>query len=65
MELLLDLLPILIPFVIIEIGIRVYCIIDIHKPERKVLLVSKTVWTVLIAVVTLAWVVYLLGGRES
>ena len=65
MESLIDLLPILIPFLVIELGVRIYCIIDVNKPEREVLLVNKTVWTVLIALVTFAWVVYLLGGKKA
>ncbi len=63
METLIELLPILIPFMIIEIVARVYAIVDIYKPERATNLLGKTAWTVLIILVNFAWVVYLLGGR--
>ena len=65
MDILIELLPILIPFFIIELSVRVYCIIDIYKKDRQVLLLTKNVWTILIALVTFAWVVYLLAGRKT
>ena len=65
MDLIIDLLPILIPFVVIEIAIRVYCIIDMRKPERKLAMLSLQVWTIVVALVTFAWVVYLLVGKEE
>ena len=58
-----DLLPVLIPLVILEIAIRIYAIVDIHKEERKTILLGKTAWTVLVALVNFAWVVYFIGGR--
>ena len=56
---------IIMPFLVIELGIRIYAIIDIHKSTRRVLLISKNAWTAIVAVVTLGWVVYLLFGREQ
>ncbi len=59
-----ELLPILIPLGILEIAIRIYAIEDIHKEERKPVLFGKTAWTVLVALVSFAWVVYFIGGRD-
>ncbi len=58
-----DLLPILIPLFVIEIAARIYAIVDIHKPERATNLLGKTAWTIIVAVISFGWVVYLLGGR--
>jgi len=58
-----EFLPIIIPLGILEIAIRIYAIVDVHKEERKTVLLKKTGWTVLIAIVTFAWVVYFIGGR--
>ncbi len=65
MEAFLEILPFILPFILINIAIQVYVIIDIHKEERNVILLSKTWWTVVVVLVSFAWVVYLLAGREE
>lgn len=68
MELILELLPILIPIVIIELGLRVYAIIDIVKLEEKEIKTrwfKPVVWIIIVAVVNLAWIVYLVAGKEE
>lgn len=64
-ETIIEILPILIPLVLIDLGIRIYSIIDLYKPHREALFVSKTVWTVLIALINFGWVIYLLAGRKD
>ncbi len=60
-----ELLPVLIPLLLINGAFQVFAIIDVHKKDREVLFFTKTVWTVVLIVINVAWVVYLLGGRKE
>ena len=57
-------LPLIIPVLLIELGMKVYAILDIHKRERETVGIGKTGWTVVIALITLGWLPYLLVGRK-
>ncbi len=65
MEAFLEILPYIIPFILINVAIQVYVIIDIHKADRKVILMNKTWWTVFVILLSVGWVIYLLAGREQ
>ncbi|HEU4783583.1 MAG TPA: PLDc N-terminal domain-containing protein [Ktedonobacterales bacterium] len=55
-----------IPLVIIDLAMVVYCIVDLFKPDRKVRGNNKLVWLLVILLVsTLGWLIYLLAGREE
>lgn len=58
-------LPILIPLLIVELAFRVYSLIDLFKPHRESLILSKTVWAFIIGLINFGWVVYLLAGRKD
>jgi len=64
-EEIIEILPILLPLLAIELGMRIYAVVDIHKKTRETLLVSKTVWTVIVLLISFGWVVYLLAGRKD
>lgn len=56
----------LLPLVLIDLGIVIYCIVDLFKPDRRVRGGNKIVWLIIILLVsTLGWVAYLLIGRED
>jgi hypothetical protein len=56
----------LLPLVIIDLGMVIYCIIDLYKPERRVSGGNKTVWLLIILLIsTIGWLAYLLAGRED
>jgi len=56
----------LLPLVLIDVGIVVYCIVDLYRPERRVRGGNKIVWLLIILLVsTLGWLAYLLVGRED
>lgn len=65
MEELVELLPILIPFMVINLGIIIYTVFDIHKADREVVGLSKFWWTVIVIFVSFGWVIYLLAGRKQ
>ena len=65
METILEILPFLIPLLLIELAFRIYSIIDLFKPHRETLFIGKTPWLIIIALINFGWVVYLLAGRKD
>lgn len=56
----------LLPLALIDLGVVVYCILDLYKPDRRVRGGNKTVWLLIILFISaLGWVAYLLAGRED
>ena len=61
-----SLLLILLPLVVIELGLVVFSLVDLFKPERRVIGDNKLVWALIIILVgTIGPIVYLLGGRKQ
>jgi hypothetical protein len=61
-----SLLLILLPLVVIELGLVVFSLVDLLKPERRVIGDNKLVWALVIVVVgTVGPIVYLLAGRKQ
>lgn len=56
---------VLFPLVLIELGIRVYAIMDILKPDRVTNIMNKTPWIIICALINFGWVIYLLVGRKD
>jgi hypothetical protein len=60
------LLPIIVPLLLIQLGLVVYTLFDLLKPERRVKGGSKLLWAVVIILVNLVGpLVYLFIGRED
>lgn len=56
----------LIPLAIIDLGMVIYCVVDLYRPDRRVRGGNKLLWLLVILLVsTLGWVIYLLVGREE
>jgi hypothetical protein len=61
-----SLLLILLPIIVIELGLVVFSLVDLFKPERRVIGDNKLVWALVIVVVgTIGPIVYLLAGRKQ
>ena len=61
-----SLLLILLPLVLIEVGLVVFSLVDLIKPERHVIGDNKLVWALVIVLVgTIGPIVYLLAGRKQ
>ena len=59
-------LLILVPIVVIELGLVVFSLVDLLKPERRVIGDNKLVWALIIVLVgTIGPIVYLLAGRKQ
>lgn len=62
----LEILPLILPLLLIDMGTRVYAVIDILKPDRKVTLNNnKVAWIIIAALVNIAGIIYLLVGRDE
>lgn len=56
----------LIPLALIDLGMVIYSIVDLFKPERRVRGDNKLVWLLVILLVsTFGWLIYLLAGRTE
>ena len=63
-ELLIKLLPVLIPIFLIELGLMIYCIVDLVKREKTN--GPKWVWVLVIVLVNIIGpVIYLIVGRKD
>ena len=61
-----SLLLILLPLLVIELGLVVFSLVDLFKPERQVIGDNKLVWALIIVLVgTIGPIVYLLAGRKQ
>jgi hypothetical protein len=61
-----SLLLILLPLVVIELGLVVFSLVDLFKPERRVIGDNKLVWALIIVLIgTIGPIVYLLAGRKQ
>jgi Phospholipase_D-nuclease N-terminal len=61
-----NLLLILLPLVVIELGLVVFSLVDLFRPERRVVGNNKLVWALIIVLVgTIGPIVYLLAGRKQ
>jgi hypothetical protein len=55
----------LIPLALIDVGMKIYCIVDLYKPDRRVR-GNKIIWLLVILLVsTFGWLIYLLAAREE
>jgi hypothetical protein len=56
----------ILPLALLDLGMVIYCIIDLYRPARRVRGGNKLPWLLVILLVgTLGWIIYLLVGREE
>ncbi len=61
-----NLLLVLLPLVVIELGLVVFSLVDLFQPERHVVGNNKLIWALVIVLVgTIGPLVYLLAGRKQ
>ena len=65
MERLIEILPLLIPILLIDLGFKVYAFIDILKEDRRVRWDNKVVWIIISVVINYGWIFYFLFGRDE
>ncbi len=61
-----DLLPLLLPLVLLQVGLLVWALIDLTRPERRVRGDSKVVWALIIVFISFFGpLLYFIVGRED
>jgi hypothetical protein len=61
-----ELLVLLLPIALIQLGLLVYALVDLLRPERRVVGGSKLAWALVIVLVNfIGPLVYLLAGRKE
>ena len=67
MEAITELLPILIPYIIIELGLRVFALISILKAKSKGITLrwDPVLWIVIVLFVNFGWLLYFILGRTD
>lgn len=59
-------LLLLLPIALIELGLLVYALVDLLKPERRVVGGSKLVWALVIVLISgIGPLLYLIVGRRE
>ncbi|MEI6046578.1 MAG: PLD nuclease N-terminal domain-containing protein [Chloroflexota bacterium] len=62
----LEILPFLVPLILIELGLVIFALVDLFKAERRVKGGNKLIWALVILFVsTIGPLVYLIAGREE
>jgi hypothetical protein len=61
-----DLLALLLPLIALQVGLLLYALMDLTKPERRVRGDNKLIWALIIIFVSLFGpLLYVLMGREE
>jgi hypothetical protein len=60
-----DILPLLIPIVLIDVAFKIYAIIDILKQDRVVKGGNKIIWLLVSVLINYGWVIYFIFGRDE
>ncbi len=59
-------LLLVLPLIVIELGLVIFALVDLAKPDRRVVGGSKMVWALVIVLVgTIGPIAYLLAGRRQ
>lgn len=64
----IDLLPLLLPILLIDFAFKIYAVIDILKEDRRVkgdFSGNKIVWILVSVLINFGWAIYFLFGREE
>ena len=59
-------LPLLLPLIVLQLGLLIWALVDLTRPERHVRGDNKVVWAVIIIFISLVGpLLYFIVGRES
>jgi hypothetical protein len=67
MDVLNEMLPILIPYIVLEMGLRIFAIISIIRAKSKGIQLrwDPTLWIIIVAFVNFGWLLYFIIGRTD
>jgi hypothetical protein len=61
----LELLPLIIPIILIDLGFKIYAVVDIYKPDRRVKWDNQIAWVLISVLINYGWIFYFLFGRDE
>ena len=61
----IDIFPLIAPLLLIDIGFKIFAIIDIMKVDRVVRWNNKIIWVLISVLVNYGWIFYFLFGRDE
>ena len=64
-EIMKEILPLLIPIIIIDVVFKVYAIVDLFNVDRKVKGENKIVWLLVVVLINYGWVIYFIFGKDE
>lgn len=65
MDKIIELLPLILPVVFIDLGLKIYAFIDIMKEDRRVRWNNKVVWILISVLINFGWIAYFAFGRDE
>ncbi|MCK5388325.1 MAG: PLDc N-terminal domain-containing protein [Candidatus Izimaplasma sp.] len=65
LDMIQNILPLIIPLVLIDLVFKVYAIVDIVNEDRKVKGGNKIVWILVSVLVNYGWVIYFIFGKDE
>jgi len=65
LDTIIEILPLIIPILVIDIGFRIYAIIDIINVERLVKGGNKIIWILVIGIINFGWLIYFIFGKDE
>ena len=65
LEMMKNVLPLLIPIILIDVVFKIYAIIDIFKIDREVKGGNKIIWLLVVALINYGWVIYFIFGKDE
>jgi hypothetical protein len=59
-------LPLILPLIVLQLGLLIWALVDLTRPERRVRGDNKVVWALIIIFISLIGpLLYFIVGRES
>jgi hypothetical protein len=64
-EMIQNILPLVIPLILIDLVFKIYAIVDILKEDRKVKGGNKIIWILVAVLINYGWVIYFIFGKDE
>ena len=60
-----NILPLLIPLILIDVIFKIYAVVDILKVDREVKGGNKIIWILVVMLINYGWVIYFIFGKDE
>ena len=64
-EMIQNVLPLVIPLILIDLVFKIYAIVDILKEDREVKGGNKIIWILVAVLINYGWVIYFIFGKDE